>query len=283
MALFGNKAGGAVANVAQQQAQPASGGQAQGQTQLPQGGQGLNMQGMPMPAAQALTPEQEHAMLASMAFSSKAFKDANPTDRNPFHKAGRYLLKLEEIKLSRSNSPNKQGAIGVGVTSTILYVFDDGSHQTKVISLQPAGPGHVAGTKVFQSYDMGNVASVSAFKGMLAKILDLPPAEVPEQAAFSVTHPSQPLAGTCVVVDNRWDKTAGKGRSGKPEDFLYVNYEAGTIPRTEIKAGVAAGQLNKDVVERAFPQGLLERLVQNELAEAEALKQAQQGQQAPGQ
>lgn len=224
----------------------------------------------------AMDAKQKHAALAQIAFGSAAFAGAKPSQRNPFHKAGRYLIKLESITLSQSGNPQKAGQLGVGVTSTILFTADDGSSQRQEIAGLPAGPGHVAGTTVYQYFDMTNVSSMGAFKGMLAKIFDLPPSEAEDpRIPTMVTDPDQPYTGTCVWVSNNWGKTAGRGKSGKIQDFLYVNYEPGMVSRREIRANVGTeeGQIRPDVIAKAFPGDMLDRLCANE----EAMEKAAAG------
>jgi hypothetical protein len=164
----------------------------------------------PAPVTTGLTPEQQHAQLAAMAFGGGRMQKAAYTERGNNEKPGHYVERIEKMFLHPS--AQKMGVIFCIVEKTILYVINE----------QSGHPTSSVGETVSTRYDLSKPAALGSLKGFLAKILDIPVDEVDPNGdggmARIVTAPNQPLAGTVIEVNKNMGKT-----QEKKQDFLYVN------------------------------------------------------------
>lgn len=218
-------------------------------------GQGSNPQ-------QALkSPEEleaEHRAKAAFVFNDANWKKATYTERGDNEKPGEYLTRIDKMILHQSGNPSKPNTFMVIVEKTVVYVLAAGPDGDETKCSRP-------GDRVTQVFDFSKLPAMGNFKGMIAKILDVPPDEVPNSAAVDLTAPSQPLAGTVVRQFNR----PGFTRERKP--FLYVNY-GGPVSFSELLGdGTEANPgLPAETRARVWKAGVLEKLAQNEKGEAPA-------------
>jgi hypothetical protein len=202
----------------------------------------------PPPVQAAMTPEQQHAMLAMQAFGGGRMTKAVVTERGNNEKPGHYVERIEKMFLHASTQ--KMGVIFCIVEKTIFYVVAaQGTHPTSNVR-----------ETVSTRYDLSKPAALGSLKGFLAKILDIPVDEVDPNGdggmARVVTAPDQPLAGTVIECNKNLGKT-----QEKKQDFLYVN-AIRRVPAADLK------DLPAETLAWAFPGDTLDRMI---AAEAEAM------------
>jgi hypothetical protein len=183
------------------------------------------------------TPGQRSKELANGLFGAK-FKEAKARVDSNWEREGRYLLRIDNVKLDQ----NRKKQTGLFVEKTVIHVYDDAD-----------GEGHKVGETVDHSMWDHHESFLGNVKAFLAAVLGLPTTEVEESHVLQVIDDDQPLQGTVVECHNRTILTREKG---KP--FTVINY------KREVPALELIEILSDEVKATYFPDDLLERMVEFE-------------------
>lgn len=163
----------------------------------------------------------------------KGLKDAKPSVDGNYERIGKYLERIDRIKVDNS----RKGDAFVAVEKTVVRVLDDAQ-----------GQGHKVGEQVTHMMMPKHDSFLGNIKGMLASLLEMKPEEIGEEAAEMVCDEKQPLAGMLIECHNHIITT----KKGAP--FTVIHY------LHEVKPPQALQTLTADEITRFFPGEYLQKI-----------------------
>lgn len=198
------------------------------------------------------TPEEEHAALVEAAFGDGTYErvEVKENDRGSNQKDGTYWIRVDRIKLFKSQNVKKGKPIMVAIEKTVIGCLD------------PMGNPHPnrTGEKVAFLYNVGRDNQVEQLKRYLCKVLDTNPKEATFEQVKLATHPSQPLAGTVVeerVTTRPW---GDPNPDGSVKLWTYCD-AARAVPAAEL---LALREGDPETAERFWPGDMIERMIEAE-------------------
>lgn len=160
------------------------------------------------------------------------------------------LWRIDNVKVDENRS-------GEGFMAIEMTCLEDLVSEKYARGVYGHTPGESASHLMMKKHDsfLGNV------KAFIANTMGVPVEEIAENDALAICDASQPLRNTVVEIEARNTKTK------RGTDFTVVNYK-GEVPPTELIARWGELEDGAEMMERFFPQGLLERLAAADAATA---------------